>query len=262
MKQLVVSAVPAPGEVIELTEEQYHYLVRVRRVAEGMEIPCIDGGGPRATTAVIGLPQGPRSIALRVVDRSAPDDGGPSTGAAIPVTLYMALLKGKKLDTVVRQVTELGVDRIVPVITQHCVSRPDAGDLQRKGRRWEGIVREATQQSGRVSIPTVEPPAVLQDVGSAPSDEHVPPSMSLVFHEAAHTVLSIAETVDSTAPPGEIRVLVGPEGGLAPGEVEYLSHHGWQVRRMPVPVLRAETAAVAAAALVQSLRSEYTASAS
>jgi len=262
VKQLVVSAIPVPGELIKLTEEQYHYLVRVRRVTEGMEISCIDGGGHRATTVVVAQAGNDDPVALRVVHRSETDGSRSSPRSAIPVTLYMALLKGKKLDTVVRQVTELGVDRIVPVITQHCVSRPAADDLQRKGRRWEGIVREATQQSGRATIPTVERVAVLRDVGSAQSREHAPPPLSLVFHEAAETVLSISDTVRSSRPPGEIRVLVGPEGGLAPGEIDYLVDHGWQANRMPAPVLRAETAAVAAATLVQSLRSEYTASAS
>ncbi|MEX2444946.1 MAG: RsmE family RNA methyltransferase [Alkalispirochaeta sp.] len=262
MKQLVVSAIPTPGEVIELTEEQYHYLMRVRRVTEGTEISCIDDSGHRAKTVVAlassdhGLP------VLRVVERYASGAPGSSAITAIPVTLYVAFLKGKKLDAVVRQVTELGVDRIVPVITRHCVSRPDPGDLLRKSCRWEGIVREATQQSGRATVPTVEPAAKLEDLTAqvAPADR--PASLSVVFHEAAEDVLSIAQAVNSPGPPDEIRALVGPEGGLAAAEVDYLSGSGWHIRRMPVPVLRAETAAVAAAALVQSLRSEYTAGAS
>ncbi|MFW5694040.1 MAG: RsmE family RNA methyltransferase [Alkalispirochaeta sp.] len=262
MKQLVVAMIPAPGKVVELTDEQYHYLGRVRRVGAGTEIPCVDSSGRRATTVVVARPGDHRSFALEVVRHGPPAGAADPSGASIPVTLYVALLKGKKLDTVVRQVTELGVDRIVPVITRHCVSRPDPADLQRKSRRWESIAREATQQSGRPTIPAVEPAAVLQEVEATEPRGPSAPALSLVFHEAAETVLSIPKTVDSGEPPREIRVLVGPEGGLAPEELEYLSGIGWHVRRMPVPVVRAETAAVAAATLVQSLRSEYTATAS
>lgn len=263
MKQLVVAAIPAVGAVIELTQEQHHYLARVRRVAAGSEISCVDRSGCRARAVVVAPAAADQNrVVLRVVHREEGASAGSAIRSPIPVTLYVALLKGKKLDTVVRQVTELGVDRIVPVITRHCVSRPDPGDLQRKSRRWEGIVREATQQSGRPTLPTLAPTAQLSDLGARDTPAEDSSSLSYVFHETAEEVLSIRRGIDYPRPPGEIRVLVGPEGGLAGEEVSYLAEQGWKIRRMPVPVLRAETAAVAAATLVQSLRSEYTASAS
>jgi 16S rRNA (uracil1498-N3)-methyltransferase len=259
---LVVAAIPEPGEVIALTHEQHHYLARVRRVPEGTEITCVDSIGRRGKAVLVAAASPGTSLGLRVTQREEPAAVTGGGQAEIAVTLYVALLKGKKLDTVVRQVTELGVDRIVPVITRHCVSRPAPADLLKKSRRWEGIVREATQQSGRSTVPAVEPPADLYDLGTLGVPGSSPPVLSLVFHEAAEEVLTIPGTVNSSDPPGEIRVLVGPEGGLATEEVEYLSGSGWHVRRMPAPILRAETAAVAAATLVQSLRSEYTATAS
>lgn len=264
MKQLVVTAIPAVGDVIELTQEQYHYLVRVRRVSMGTKISCVDRNGYRARAAVVGSSASAAgsdhsSLVLRVVEQEQAVTADAAAAPPIPVTLYVALLKGKKLDTVVRQVTELGVDRIVPVITRHCVSRPDSGDLLRKSHRWEGIAREATQQSGRPTVPDLAPAAQLQELAALTSPEDEPRSLSVVFHETAEQVLSMSGKIDPQQPPHEIRVLVGPEGGLAQEEVAYLADSGWKIRRMPVPVLRAETAAVAATTLVQSLRSEYTA---
>lgn len=263
MKQLVVASIPAEGEVIELTQEQHHYLARVRRMAAESEISCVDRNGRRARAVVVAPAAADQDrMVLRVVEREEEVSAGSATVSPIPVTLYLALLKGKKLDAVVRQVTELGVDRIVPVITRHCVSRPDPGDLLRKSHRWEGIVREATQQSGRPTLPTLAPAAQLTDLGVPDTPAEEASSLSVVFHETAERVLTIRRGIDYPRPLGAIRVLVGPEGGLAGEEVTYLAEKGWKIRRMPVPVLRAETAAVAAATLVQSLRSEYTASAS
>jgi 16S rRNA (uracil1498-N3)-methyltransferase len=179
----------------------------------------------------------------------------------VSVALYVALLKGKKLDTVVRQVTELGVDRIVPILTRHCVSRPEGHDLEKKSRRWQEIAREATQQSGRRGLPVVETPLPLEAVATRTTVEDPESTLSLALHEGASEALALGSLL-RRPPPVAIRVLVGPEGGLAPGEVDLLARSGWAVRRIPVPVLRAETAAVAAATLVQSLRSEYTATSS
>jgi 16S rRNA (uracil1498-N3)-methyltransferase len=262
VKQLVVAAIPEPGEVIELTQEQHHYLARVRRVSQGTKITCVDAAGRRGQAVVVAAASSATSLRLQVREREEPPTTPEGGDPRIAVTLYVALLKGKKLDTVVRQVTELGVDRIVPVITRHCVSRPAPDDLLKKSRRWEEIAKEATQQSGRSTVPALAPPAVLHDLGAEGAPDSSSPALSLVFHEAADRVLTIPGALNSSTTPGEIRALVGPEGGLAQEEVEYLSGGGWQVRRMPTPVLRAETAAVAAATLVQSLRSEYTATAS
>lgn len=284
MKQLVVSALPEAGGTIRLDREQSHYLARVRRVAAGDRITCIDPEGHFAEGCIVTsvkdgtvelavpAPTAPHAPGVAYAPAETDGDGVPGARpgweqnrrlpgvppSAVSVALYVALLKGKKLDTVVRQVTELGVDRIVPVLTRHCVSRPEGSDLEKKSRRWQEIAREATQQSGRRGLPVVETPLPLEVVATRSAVDPPESTLSLALHEDAPETLTLGSLI-RMPPPAAIRVLVGPEGGLAPGEINLLSRSGWAVRRIPVPVLRAETAAVAAATLVQSLRSEYTA---
>jgi 16S rRNA (uracil1498-N3)-methyltransferase len=278
MKQLVVPQLPESGGAIRLDREQSHYLARVRRVAPGDRVTCIDARGRLAegcivtsiARGVVELSVPPEAVRLERTGMTTAESAGPAAGggkegasrsgglSSPPVALYVALLKGKKLDTVVRQVTELGVDRIVPVLTRHCVSRPAGPDLEKKSRRWQEIARAATQQSGRRELPVVEPPLPLEVAATRSSVADPQSALSLALHEDAPEALTLGSLI-RIPPPTAIRVLVGPEGGLAPGEIDLLVRSGWAVRRIPVPVLRAETAAVAAATLVQSLRSEYTA---
>ena len=255
MKQLVVEGIPGLGEQFSLDRAQSHYLARVRRVHAGDEVLCTDGNGGRVAATVVSTVN-PEAVTLRVVSDARTAPGAPDAGSdGPPVTMYLSLLKGKKFDTVVRQVTELGVDRIVPVVTHHCVSRPDPRDLNRKRERWQEIVRGATQQSGRSRLPEVGEPRSLSDIVPVSPD-----ILAVAFHESAHETFGGADvSVSDGDAPRAVWALIGPEGGLAPGEIESLDGSGWRIRRMPVPVLRAETAAIAAATLVQSLRSAYTA---
>ena len=258
MKHLVVPSLPPAGETLRLDAHQSHYLARVRRLSIGDALRVTDGDGGVGRAVVASLGDGGATVTLRMGERH---DDRDAERLAVPVTLHVALLKGKKLDTVVRQATELGVDRIVPTITRRCVSRPEERDLERKRARWAEIAREAAQQSGRTHLPAVERPTDVAGLVPTHADEE-DAALSLMFHEAAEEVFSLARFIHSGSadgtPPDAIRLLVGPEGGLAPDEVERLRGGRWTPVRMPLPVLRAETAAIAATTLVQALRNEYT----
>ena len=255
MKQLVVDALPPPGGRIRLGAEQSRYLSRVRRMTIGDEVTVTDGRGQAATARIVSVGDsrsGP--IALEIVG-AVGSETVDEAGAQPPhSTLYTALLKGKKIDTAVRQATELGIDRIVPLLTEHCVSRPESDELRRKGRRWEHIAREATQQCGRAHVPEVAVDVSFAEIAAS----RPPHTLALAFYEGAHEVFSLP-ALSQLPNVASIEALVGPEGGLSVREVEALSAAGWTAVRMPVPILRAETAIVAVSTLVQHLRSEYTA---
>jgi 16S rRNA (uracil1498-N3)-methyltransferase len=170
------------------------------------------------------------------------------------VTLAIALLKGKKFDTVVRQATELGVDTIIPVVTKHCVSRPGPEELEKKRRRWEQIAVEAAQQSGRSVLPTITGPCSLKDMPRV-VDATDPSVCAIAFHEGGQ--VRFPEDLRDGSGVAGWYALIGPEGGLAPEEVALLERRGWFVRRLRFPVLRAETAVIAVGALVAHLRSHY-----
>ncbi|MFW5643662.1 MAG: RsmE family RNA methyltransferase [Alkalispirochaeta sp.] len=259
MKHLVVPRLPQPGSRIVVDGEQFHYLRRVRRVGEGDTLRCTDGRGTAEILRVVGI-DGESMILERPID---PDDletaGRGDAGndnATGSVTLAIALLKGKKFDTAVRQATELGIDTIVPVITKHCVSRPTPEELEKKRRRWIQIALEASQQSGRTILPEIAEPRLLTDLPEI-IDAGRPSACAVVFHEAEQIPFPRGVPEGAEGPVSDWHALIGPEGGLAPEEISFLAAEGWLVRRLHLPVLRAETAVIAAGALVQHLRSEY-----
>lgn len=247
MKQLIIPVLPVRGGEVVLDDDQSHYLRVVRRMSVGDEIVCADGAGVRVATRIVRIADDAGGAVTLSVGDPAPDPVAP--GVQRELTVMVALLKGKKIDLVVRQLTEIGVARIVPVVLERSISRPDRYELQRKAARWEQIAREASQQCGRLTVP-----AVIPSISLTPATEPVfQPTRAIAFHESGATVVSTPEAATADT------ILIGPEGGLAPDEVAGLRGTGWHIRRLPTPVLRAETAAVVAAALVLYAGSEYTA---
>lgn len=247
MKNVLLVQLPAEGEVVLLPEETVHHLVHVRRMQQGAHITAVDGQGGRCRIEI----QQRDDDSWIAIGLERLSSRSPSGGDLPPLSMYIALLKGKKGDTVVRALTELGVSRIVPVTTRRTVVR---GDETGGGRllRWDRIIAEACEQSGRADRPELRGPmpfgAMLKDyreqAGSIPGS-------ALVFHEAATLPFDIADPVPVIA------AAIGPEGGFAPEELQQAENHGWRPARLATPVLRADTAAIAATALVQHQRSHY-----
>jgi 16S rRNA (uracil1498-N3)-methyltransferase len=208
-----------------------HYLSDVLRLDPGAEVEVFDGVGGAWTAAFTGSD-------LRLGDRRL---------AALPgaaVWLAFALSRGEKGDWVVQKGTELGVSRFMPWQAERSVVRLEPDRAEERARRWRRIAGEAARQSGRSDVPEVALPGTL--AGSLPA----PPGFErIVFH--AGTGAPLAEAVRPGAA-GFLAVL-GPEGGLTDREVRACLDGGCRLASLGPRVLRAETAAVAAAALIQHL---------
>lgn len=270
MKHLVVESLPTDGTDISIDGAQFHYLIRVRRNRVGDVVTCTNGRGEAAQCSIASI-ESDRALLTRLSSPRPGYMGDQASATALdtptsvdqnaeaPVSLWIALLKGKKFDLAVRQATELGVGAIHPVLSQRCVSRPAPGDVGKKRERWRQIAIEASQQSGRVTIPTI---GDLVSVADIPDGDN---GVSIVFHEKAaeplsHTTVERFFRRDGGAI-AAWRGLIGPEGGFSTEEVAVMEEKGWLPHRIDGPVLRAETAVVVAGTLVQYLRSTYTASA-
>jgi 16S rRNA (uracil1498-N3)-methyltransferase len=218
---------------LEVGGEDGHHLARVLRLRAGETVTAADGSGAwRPYTVVEVDPSGV------VLDATAALDREPADPHRLAVAF--ALTKGDKPDLVVQKLTELGVDRIIPVVAERSVSRPDASRAVAARERWERIAREASRQCRRARQPAVEALAPLASL-------------------AGHPGLVVAERGGDPAdalgsPPGdELVVVVGPEGGLTDEEVEGLGP--WRRVDLGPHILRAETAAIAAGALLSVRRS-------
>ena len=197
-----------------LTPEDRHHLERVLRLRRGEPLTVADGhGGWRACTFGAELePAG-------AVHHDPPP--------VPPVTIAFALLKGERPELVVQKLTELGVDRIVPMVTARCVVRWDGDRAERHGARLQRVAREAAMQCRRSRLPAVDAVAPFAVVAATPG---------AVLADDGGGPVSLDRPV----------VLVGPEGGWAPEEVA----GDRPTMGLGPHVLRSETAAIAAAALM------------
>jgi 16S rRNA (uracil1498-N3)-methyltransferase len=227
-----------PGERIgdgtaRLTAADLHYLRDVLRLQPGAALEVFDGRGGVFEARF----EGGDALALGVRRQAPPPRAC--------VHLAFALARGERCDLLVQKATELGVARLVPFEAARSVVRLGATRGADRARRWQRIAVEAARQSGRGDVPVVEAPGPLgAALASCPASFR-----KLLCYEGGGDPLSSA--VDRSAP-GHLAV-IGPEGGLAPEEVEESVRAGARLVTLGPRVLRLETAGMVAAALLQHL---------
>ena len=240
---VVEPADPAVGlpDRVEVGGDDGHHLARVLRLRPGETVTVADGSGGWRPYVV--CETGPsagsgtgRGAVVRL-DATAGPDREPVLEPRLAVAF--ALTKGEKPELVVQKLTELGVDRIVPVLAERSVARPDAAKARAALERWRRIAREAAGQCRRATLPVVEELRPLRALAGHPG--------LVVAERGGQPVDALGEP-----PGGEVLVLVGPEGGLSGREVDGLAP--WGRVSLGPHVLRAETAALAAATLLAAWR--------
>lgn len=167
------------------------------------------------------------------------------------LTLAVALLKAQKFDLVIQKAIELGVSGVVPVITNRAdVRLRDESDVTKRMARWQRIALEAAKQSGRAAVPVISEPVSFETLIR---DANVRPgSRRLLFSERGGQPL--LETKELLAAKGfPLIALVGSEGGWSDEELTTAQEAGWKIVTLGGRTLRAETAAIAVAVLLQHL---------
>ena len=177
-----------------------------------------------------------------------------STEARAQVTLYQGLPKADKMELIVQKATELGAAAVQPVVMERCVVRLDGKDAAKKTERWQKIAREAVKQCARVCAPEVRLPqklsALRQELGGL--------DVLIVPWEDARDG-SIRDALAPFAGREALRVgiLIGPEGGIAPQEAQWLREQaGGRLVTLGPRILRTETAGIAALTIAMALRGE------
>jgi 16S rRNA (uracil1498-N3)-methyltransferase len=218
-----------------LDEAIAHQLRHVLRMRPGAHIVVLDNQGWEYEVELAEITsEGARGS---VIDKR-PASGEPP----VYVTLYQCVLKKDNFEWVLQKGTEIGVSRFVPVISQRTVVA-DGERIKGKLPRWERIITEAAEQSHRGRLPELDAPIsfeqALADAASA--------DVALIpwEKEAAHT---LRDVLPGTAE--AVALFIGPEGGFDDGEIELAQRHGVQPITLGPRILRAETAAAAAALLV------------
>ena len=158
------------------------------------------------------------------------------------VTLYQALPKGDKMDYIVQKCVELGVGRIVPVMTARCVSRPDEKSLKKKTARWRKIAAQAAMQSRRGIIPEVGECVSLKQAAMLTREN----DKTVFFYElGGESVKDILAEKPKT-----VGMFIGSEGGFEEAEAELVLSNGGVAATLGKRILRAETAPLAALSII------------
>lgn len=239
LQRLTIATQQVQGQSITLMAEQQHYLSRVLRLRSGDHfLALLDSG----VTWLAKLEEGTAELL---------EPQGVRSELPVKVTLVLSLPKGSGFDDVVRQVTELGVSRIVPVISDRTVLKPSAN----RHDRWQRIAGEATEQSERSQSPTVEEPIRFSDY----LNELEPPQSNDLRYfcwgrgDSVHllsqlqTDLLAGDQIDMSI---GITIAIGPEGGWTDEEVIRSVKAGFVSVSLGKRILRAITAPAAAMAIV------------
>ena len=218
---------------ITVTGEEHHHLARVLRARPGDAITLFDGVGGEVRAHIVRIGRDQTELTADASDRQ---EGVVAAPSETPLVLLTAVPRGGRMDFLVQKCCELGVTRIVPVITERSVVRPEPA----KRARWEKIAREAARQCGRADVPGVSAPTALAAALAA----ELPDRRIVLSPEAGGRPLR-ALLPDR----GATALLVGPEGGFAAAEVEAARAAGFQAASLGSRILRVETAAIVAVAL-------------
>ena len=236
LRRFYIAADQVERPVPEITGSDAGHIVRVLRLAAGDAVELFDGSGSGYRARIVAA--APGRVAFAIEERFPL-----ATESAVYITLAQGFLKDRKMDDLLRPLTELGVDGWMPFFAARSVPQPGRGKLDRRRARWEKIALEAVKQCRRGRIPRIAPAADLAAVLAAAHDY----DLKLIFWEEESTAFRPA----AARRPGRILLVVGPEGGFTAEEVALARKHGCLIVGMGPRILRAETAALAALTLVQ-----------
>jgi 16S rRNA (uracil1498-N3)-methyltransferase len=211
-----------------------NHIARVLRLRDGDALTLFDGRGGEYGARITGVRKDTVQVDLhehRDVERES----------ALDLTLAQGISRGERMDWVMQKATELGVRRIVPVLTERSVVRLDDRRGERKLQHWRAITVAACEQCGRNRVPEVLPPSSFFEAIGA-SD---PKMTRLLLSPAASLRLR------DLPRPAAVTLLIGPEGGLADHEEDAAIRAGFEPVQLGPRILRTETAAIAALAALQ-----------
>jgi 16S rRNA (uracil1498-N3)-methyltransferase len=228
-----------PGSVVELARDTASHLAKVLRARSGDEIVLFNGDG-RECLGVIESVRGTRISAAigaaRTVDRES----------SFPITLVQCVPRGDRMDFIVQKATELGVTRIVPVLSQRSVVRLDEAQAVSKQAHWQAVAVSACEQCGRNRLPGVEAPRpLLNYLGSLNAGATSSQVLRLILEpDCSQQPRSGKHTAGA-------EIAIGPEGGFTPEELEAFELLSFARVGLGPRVLRTETAAIAALVVLQ-----------
>ena len=234
--RVFVDAPLVAGAQVQLPPFAAEHLTRVLRLPDGAALTCFNGDGNDYAATLIAQSRD------RVLVRIGTASGNPHE-SPLRITLVQAIARGERMDLILQKATELGVHRIVPVVSERTEVKLDEDRADRRLRHWQRVVESACEQCGRAYVPQVEP---ARDLTLVAADASRVATLKLAMHPGG-------DRLRDAAPAGteEAMLAVGPEGGFSERDLDALALAGFRRLRLGPRILRTETAGLAALALLQ-----------
>ncbi len=223
------------SDKVTIMGEDAKHMIKSLRLSINEEITLCDGKGFDYHGKISEITD---TVLIEILEK-VPTKSEPNA----KITLFQALPKGDKMELIIQKCVELGVFKIIPVLTERCISRPDKKSMAKKIDRYQKIALEAAKQSGRGIIPEVTELLTLKEA------VNILPEKSIVFYENGGDRLNTL--VDENT--SEIGVFVGSEGGFSMEEIEFLKQNGVTPATLGNRILRCETAPICGISVILSL---------
>lgn len=231
------------GDVsISITGKDVNHIKNVLRMKVGETVLISDGSDREYICAI-------RQLKDDEVIADIEDINGRSRELPIKVTLFQALPKGDKMETVIQKMIELGAYEIVPMSTKRCVVKLDAKKAANKTKRWNAIAESAAKQSKRGMIPQVSEPVTYKQALDMAKDM----DMFLIPYEEAENMEHTRQVISEIKPGMSVGIFIGSEGGFTREEVEQAKECGAREITLGKRILRTETAGMALMAVLMYL---------
>jgi 16S rRNA (uracil1498-N3)-methyltransferase len=238
MTRFFIPASQIRGDRVVIENSDHHHLLNVLRKTVGDEMEILNGKGERYIARIIEIHPDHTIAAIA-------GSTGRQTEPRISIRLVQSLPKADKFEWILQKNTELGAESFLPVISERSLIKLDAAAKIKKQQRWEKIIKEAAEQSGRGVIPRLQPVLEWRELTGA-----FPSGLVLLPWEGEREK-SLKDALSATeAVPERISVIIGPEGGFAQAEVECLRALGAVTITLGPRILRTETAGLVAVAAI------------
>lgn len=230
----------ATGTNVELPGDTAHYVLRVLRLSHGAELRLFNGeAGDWIGRLEV---RGKRNILVSI------EAFEPRTAESpLEITLVQGISRGQRMDYTLEKSAELGVTRVVPVVMERTQAAPAGERIDKKASHWAGVLAAAAAQSGRTRVPGLEAQCAFRDWLSGVDCRSHP---HVLLDPGADT------SIDALGAPSSLTLIAGPEGGFSPAERDAACAAGCRGIRLGPRILRTETAAVAALAVLQAIHGD------
>lgn len=242
MRRFFIAPSAAICDTADLSDTDSRHIRKVLRLKPGTDILLFDGTGVEYEARIV-------STSAERVSVSILRQSNNRSESPLKITLAQGFLKEKKMDSLIRPLTELGICRWIPYFAERSVPRPTDSRLSARVERWKTISRESLKQCGRSILPEIVEAGSFNEMLVFSHETN----LKVAFWENAVDVIPVALGGIAEPPVQSVFILIGPEGGLTGDEISEATKQGFKIATLGPRILRAETATITACSLIQYL---------